>query len=332
MSRTKAYTVLLGAMVLFDVGCGPEPDADGTGGGNEVDGGAMGGAGGSTAGSYASAGLGGSGQAGTLGVAGAGGAGGAAGQNGSGTFTLTPDVTTLTMRQLEQHLLGVKVARSNGFKGPISVDLVGAPPGLEAEFSAKTVAADANYFSINFKTPRNQPQHTNQMELRASAPGAPAVNLTITLNVVTRRVYTGGFTMGTYTIYSDTPSGDRCQWNVSWNATVEMDISSLQDSAPGTLRVSGMRYSVPVQAMVGNTTCASSSGMQSGTGSFNSTWPVVGGVAKVVIGVGSEEVSVGGPYSESGGAVQAKAKIKYVRSGGGGESAEALSPLFLKPL
>lgn len=331
MSRTYAYTVVLGAMMLLDVGCGPEPDAEGTGGGNEVDGGAAAGAGGSAAGTYAFAGVGG-GYAGNLGRAGAGGTAGAAGQNAGGTFTLTPDVTSLTMRQLEQHLLGVKVARSNGFKAPISVQLVGAPPGLEAEFSATTVAADANYFSINFKTPRNQPQNTNRMELRASAPGAPDVNLTITLSVVTRRVYTGGFTMGTYTIYSDTPNGDRCQWNVSWDATVEMDISSLQDSAPGTLRVSGMRYSVPVQAKVGNTNCAAASGMLSGTGSFASTWPVVGGIAKVVVGVGTEEISVGGPYSEQGGAVQAKAKIKYVRNAGGGESAEALSPLFLKPL
>ena len=286
------------------------------------------------AGGSGNAGAGGS-SAGTSGAAaGQGGAAGSGGGATQGSFGLYPKSSSyVRMRQLDQYLTFIDVTRSGGLTAPITLSLAGVPPQVEVEIGNGGVIQDGvQTISLNFKTSRVAQEGYWPISVRGSAEGASSFETTLNLDVTTKRVYKGGFTMGTYTVYAVSPTGNRCEWFVSWQAQVELTLDSLDDAAAGTAIVSGTRTDTPIQAQVGTTTCIGGVDDEWGRADFASSYPATGAVVPVVLGAGTEMVDIGGPYNDLATTIEAKAKIRYVRDQGGGESAETLAPLLLQPL
>jgi len=237
------------------------------------------------------------------------------------------------MRQLDQYLTILDVTRSGGLTAPITVSVVGLPSQVEVEIGQGGVIPNGmETVSLNFKTPRIAQKGNWPIKIRGSAEGAPDFELPLTLDIVTERVYKGGFTMGVYTVYGISSTGNRCEWEAGWKAQVELTVDSLDDNAAGVAIVTGTRYSTPLKEQVGTTTCLGGEEEEWGRVEFTSTYPATGAVIPVDLGGGTEMIDIGGPYDDLATMIEAKAKITYVRDQGGGESDEALAPLLLQPL
>lgn len=340
-----AFDSLLSPLLLLTVvACSSDyhGDDDSSAGESGIGGtGASAGTAGTSPGTGGYPGAGGSGNAGTggssAGTSGAaGGQGGTAGSGGGatqGSFGLYPKSSSyVSLRQLDQYLTFLDVTRNGGLTAPIALSLAGVPPQVEVEIGNGGVIQDGvQTISLNFKTSRVAQQGQWPITVRGSAEGAPNFETTLNLDVSTERVYKGGFTMGTYTVYAVSPSGNRCEWYVSWQAQVELTVDSLDDNAAATAIVSGTRTDTPVQEQVGTTTCIGGTDEEWGRVDFTSSYPATGAVVPVVLGGGTEMVDIGGPYNDLATTIEAKAKISYVRDQGGGESAETLAPLLLQP-
>jgi hypothetical protein len=303
--------------------------------------GASGGAGGTSPGKGGDAGAGGSGSAGAAGSSaggsGASAQGGGAGSGGSatqGSFALYPQSSSyMKIRQLDQYLTILDVTRSGGLTAPITLSVLGLPPEVEVEIGNDGVIQDGmKTVSLNFKTSRIAQEGYFPIKVRGSAQGAPDFETTLDLDVITKRVYKGGFTMGIYRVYGISTTGNRCEWDASWEANVELTVDSLADNAAGTAIVSGDRGSDPVEEQVGTTTCVGGDTEEWGSTQFTSTYPATGVVVPVVLGASTEMFDIGGPYNALATTIEAKAKIRYVRDQGGGESAETSVSLLLQPL
>jgi hypothetical protein len=239
----------------------------------------------------------------------------------------------MRIRQLDQYLTILDVTRSDGLTAPITVSVVGLPSQVEVEIGNDGVIQDGmKTVSLNFKTSRIAQEGYFPIKVRGSAPGATDFETTLNLDVVTKRVYKGGFTMGIYRVYGISTSGNRCEWDASWEANVELTVDSLADNAAGKAIVSGTRGGDPVQEQVGTTTCLGGDSEEWGSTEFTSTYPVTGVVVPVVLGASTEMFDIHGPYNALATTIEATAKIRYVRDQGGGESAETQVSLLLQPL
>lgn len=308
-------------------------ESSGATGGTSSGTGGHGGTGGS--GSAGAGGTGGTG--GTGGNSGSGAEGGSGGSGGSvaqGSFGIYPQLSSyINMRQLEQHLTILDVTRSGGLTTPITVSVVGLPSQVEVEVGHDGVLENGlDTVSLNFKTTRIAQKGNWPIKVRGSAEGAPDFEQTLTLNITTERVYKGGFTMGVYTVYGISSSGNRCEWEAGWQAQVEMTLESLDDNAAGVAVITGTRSSDPLMDQVGTTTCLGGEEEEWGRVEFISTYPATGAVIPVDLGASTEMIDIGGPFDPLATMIDAKAKITYVRDQGGGESDYAMAPLILQPL
>lgn len=300
--------------------------------------GARGGAGGSGSAEVGGdGGLGGSGDTGgTGGTGGTGAQGGSGGSGGSvsqGSFSIYPQSSSyIHMRQLDQYLTILDVTRSGGLTTPITLSLVGLPPQVDVEIGHDGVLEDGlETVSLNFKTTRIAQKGYFPIKLRGTAEGAPDFETTLDLDVTTERVYKGGFTMGEYTVWGISSTGNKCEWHAGWKAQIEYTVDGLDDNAAGVAIVTGTRYSTPLMDQVGTTTCLGGDEEEWGRVEFISTYPATGAVIPVDLGASTEMIDIGGPYDDRATMIDAKAKITYVRDQGGGESMETLAPLILQP-
>jgi hypothetical protein len=263
-----------------------------------------------------------------------GGSGGSGGSVAQGSFAIYPQSSSyVQMRQLDQYLTILDVTRSGGLTTPITLSVVGLPSQVEVEVGENGVLQNGvETVSLNFKTSRVAQKGNWPIKVRGSAEGAPDFELSLTLYVTTERVYKGGFTMGTYTVYGISSTGNRCEWYAGWQAQVELTVDGLDDNAAGVAIITGTRSATPLQEQVGTTTCLGGDDDLWGRVEFLSTYPATGAVIPVDLGASTEMIDIGGPYDALATMIDAKAKITYVRDQGGGESDYALAPLLLQPL
>jgi len=355
LPMNAAFASSVGLLLsLTLVACGsdtPEGDDASDAGASGMTGGtgALGGTAGTSAGTGGHLSTGGSSSGGTGGSGSVGGGGGSGGGSGTvaqggdggsggnvaqGSFGIYPQSSSyIRMRQLEQYLTILDVTRSGGLTAPIKLSLVGLPSQVQVEIGHDGVLEDGlDTVSLNFKTTRIAQKGYWPIKVRGSAEGAPDFEMTLNLDISTERVYKGGFTMGSYTVYGISSTGNRCEWYAGWQAQVEVTIDSLEDNAAGVAIITGTRSSDPLQDQVGTTTCLGGDEEEWGRVEFLSTYPANGFVIPVDLGASTEMIDIGGPYDPLATMIDAKAKITYVRDQGGGESDYALSPLLLQPL
>jgi hypothetical protein len=164
--------------------------------------------------------------------------------------------------------------------GPIEVQLESPPPGVKV--TRQGIGHCGSPATVSLHSSGATPPGTHPINIGARPSGGQWFVTPIWLIVDAGARFLGDFTtadgMGGFTTWGYSATGDRCEWVVIWEGTIEIVFT---DTTPhyvdhpktNSFTLTGTRRSIAVDEQVGDTLCATTTKTFSATEMFQSGWP-----------------------------------------------------------